>query len=124
VPVTISNSYAPQMQAVTYFDGLGRPKQTIAVKATPTGQDLVTTIPYDGFGRQVDSWLPTPMASLNGGIQSGVESAAVGYYADQSPFTHQHLENSPLDRVEAVTQTSDAWQVNPITYKYDANKLN
>jgi RHS repeat-associated protein len=124
VPVTISNSYAPQMQAVTYFDGLGRPKQTIAVKATPTGQDLVTTIPYDGFGRQVDSWLPTPMASLNGGIQSGVESAAVGYYADQSPFTHQHLENSPLDRVEAVTQTSDAWQGNPITYKYDANKLN
>lgn len=109
---------------VQYFDGLGRPKQVVNVKASPTGQDLVTTILYDGFGRQVDSWLPVPMASLNGGIQSGVESAAVDYYADQTPFSHQKLENSPLNRIEELTQAGDAWQNNPIRYEYLANLNN
>ncbi|MDX8577435.1 DUF6443 domain-containing protein, partial [Elizabethkingia sp. HX WYD] len=51
-----------------------------SIKATPNGQDLVTDVPYDSFGRQVQSWLPVPMSSLNGNIQSGVQAAAAGYY--------------------------------------------
>ncbi|MEF9478455.1 DUF6443 domain-containing protein [Chryseobacterium sp. 1B4] len=48
-------------ETVQYFDKLGRPIQLINVKATPQGKDLVTPINYDEFGRQVDSWLPSPM---------------------------------------------------------------
>lgn len=124
-PVTESNPYAPQIQSIQYFDGLGRPKQSIAIKASPTGQDLVTTIPYDGFGRQVDSWLPTPMASLKGGIQSGVEGAATTFYSgltgDNYPFSHKVLENSPLDRIQQQIQAGDAWQSRPVTFGYETN---
>lgn len=68
-PVTQSNNYAPQMQSITYFDGLGRPKQNIAIKSTPGGNDLVTPIVYDGFGRQTLDYLPIPVSTLNGSIQ-------------------------------------------------------
>jgi len=124
VPVNTSNANAPQIQSIQYFDGLGRPKQNIAIKSTPQGQDLVTTIPYDGFGRQVDSWLPVPMSTMNSGIQSGVESTATGFYSDTNPYTHQTLENSPLDRVMALTQVGSAWQGNPVEYSYLANENN
>ncbi len=42
----------PQSQ-VTYFDGLGRPIQTIAQQQSGTGTDMITHIEYDGFGRPV-----------------------------------------------------------------------
>ena len=108
-------------ETVQYFDGLGRPKQIINIKASPSNQDLVTTIPYDGFGRQVDSWLPAPMSSLNGGIQSGIEGAAQSYYSDNTPFTHKNLEASPLDRVLSQVQPGSEWQGHPIQFGYDTN---
>ncbi|WP_454045299.1 DUF6443 domain-containing protein [Chryseobacterium sp. Marseille-Q8038] len=45
-------------ETVQYFDGLGRPKQIVNVKASPLGKDVVTPIVYDGFGRQVLDYLP------------------------------------------------------------------
>ncbi len=78
--VTSTNASAKQSQSVTYFDGLGRAKQEVVIKTSPTGKDLVIDIPYDSFGRQVQSWLPVTMNTLNGNIQSGVQAAAAGYY--------------------------------------------
>ncbi|MDV3881687.1 DUF6443 domain-containing protein, partial [Elizabethkingia anophelis] len=69
-PRSSSDPAAPQQQSISYFDGLGRPKQELSIKSTPNGNDLVTDIPYDSFGRQVQSWLPVPMGSQNGNIQS------------------------------------------------------
>ncbi|MDQ1098858.1 DUF6443 domain-containing protein [Chryseobacterium sp. SORGH_AS_1048] len=108
-------------ETVQYFDGLGRPKQVVNVKASPSGKDLVTTIPYDGFGRQADSFLPAPMATQNGGIQSGVEASAQSYHNDSFPFTHKNLENSPLDRVLSQVQPGSDWQNHPVSFQYDAN---
>ncbi len=107
--------------SVQYFDGLGRPKQVVGVKASPTGKDIVTPIVYDGFGRQTDSWLPTPMPSKSGGIQGSVEAAATTFYNDIRPFSHQVLESSPLDRIEQQVQPGAAWQQNPVTFEYQAN---
>jgi len=104
-----------------YFDGLGRVKQVVNVKASPSGKDLVTPITYDGFGRQVDSFLPAPMATQNGGIQSGVEASAKNYHGDNFPFTHKNLENSPLDRVLSQVQPGSDWQNHPVSFRYDAN---
>ncbi|WP_426279162.1 DUF6443 domain-containing protein [Chryseobacterium sp. S-02] len=108
-------------ETVQYFDGLGRPKQIINIKASPANKDLVTTIPYDGFGRQVDSWLPAPMSTLNGGIQSGVDGAAQTYYNDSTPFTHKNFETSPLDRVLSQVQPGLDWQGHPVQFGYDTN---
>ncbi|HCR75487.1 MAG TPA: hypothetical protein DIW37_03570, partial [Chryseobacterium sp.] len=52
-PVTTSSTTAKQIETVQYFDGLGRPKQVVNVKASPGGKDVVQHIEYDGFGRQV-----------------------------------------------------------------------
>ncbi|MDN5478042.1 MAG: DUF6443 domain-containing protein, partial [Chryseobacterium sp.] len=56
-------------ETVQYFDGLGRPKQIVNVKASPLGKDVVTHIEYDAFGRQVKDYLPVPQSgTLNGAI--------------------------------------------------------
>ncbi|MCD1118736.1 DUF6443 domain-containing protein [Chryseobacterium turcicum] len=108
-------------ETVQYLDGLGRPKQVVNIKASPLGNDVVSHIEYDGFGRQVDSWLPAPMSTLNGGIQSGVKSSATTYYGDNFAFGHSNLEASPLDRVLSQIQPGTDWQTHPITFNYDAN---
>ncbi|MGV4413592.1 DUF6443 domain-containing protein [Chryseobacterium sp. T1] len=122
-PTSQSNDYVPQIQGITYFDGLGRAKQSIAIKASPTGEDLVTHIPYDNLGRQVDSYLPAPMQTLNGTIQPNPESAANSYYGEVA-FSHKKLEASPLDRIQSLTQPGNDWQNNPISYDYLTNEIN
>lgn len=53
-------------QNVSYFDGLGRPVQTTAIGQGANGEDLITPVEYDGFGRQIKEYLP--YAAANGGI--------------------------------------------------------
>ena len=52
-------------QNVSYFDGLGRPVQTTAIGQGANGEDLITPVEYDGFGRQIKEYLP--YAAANGG---------------------------------------------------------
>lgn len=116
-------------EVVTYYDGLGRPKQIVNVKVTPTGKDLVTPITYDGFGRQVKDILPTPISSLNSAIHLGVtnESAANSYYGISNAYAEKELENSPLDRVLQQAHVGDAWKLNSghtQKMKYEANNAN
>mgnify|MGYP001063642429 FL=1 len=40
------------MEAIQYFDGLGRPVQTVQRGVTPQAADLVTYQEYDPFGRE------------------------------------------------------------------------
>lgn len=126
VPTAVSDGSLQQIQSVQFFDGLGRPKQTVSIKSTPTGKDLVTHIPYDNFGRQVDSWLPVPMNSLSGNIQSNVEGSTNSYYQsnginDSFPFSHKTLENSPLDRILNQKNPGADWQNKPVVFGYEAN---
>ncbi|WP_294286220.1 DUF6443 domain-containing protein [uncultured Chryseobacterium sp.] len=108
-------------ETVQYFDGLGRPSQVVNVKASPSGKDLVIQIPYDPFGRQTESWLPAPMATSNGAIQSGVGSAAQTYYNDNFPFSRNNMEASPLNRVLSQVQPGSDWQQHPVGLEYEVN---
>ena len=119
--VTTSSSTAKQIGTVQYFDGLGRPKQIVNVKSAPSGKDIVTHIEYDSYGRQVDLWLPTPMTTLNGNIQTSVKSAANTYYSDSNPYSHSNLELSPLDRPLSKLNEGSSWQQNPINFSYGTN---
>jgi len=134
-PVTTSSTTAKRVETVQYFDGLGRPKQVVNVKASPKGNDVVTPIVYDGFGREVDNYLPVPMTTGNGAIQSLDPAGVVSYYTsaqntttkdfaltDANPFSHKVLENSPLDRIQQQVQVGNAWSNNPVKFDYEANK--
>ncbi|RXP51968.1 hypothetical protein EC396_11935, partial [Lutibacter sp. HS1-25] len=41
-----------KIETITYFDGLGRAKQSIGIRAGGGSEDIVTYIGYDEFGRQ------------------------------------------------------------------------
>jgi RHS repeat-associated protein len=113
-------------EAITYFDGLGRPKQIVSVKSTPSGKDLVTPVTYDGFGRQVKDILPVPAPTQNSMIHTGIvnESAANTYYGVSNAYSEKEMENSPLDRVLQQAAPGDPWKMSSgKTQKlsYDAN---
>lgn len=130
--VTSSNTSAKQVQGITYFDGLGRPKQSIGIKATPQGKDIVTPIVYDGFGRQTREYLPLPQSITTNGAIYPQNAGLVPYpvtdptniYGREKIYSEKNLENSPLDRVLAQRQVGNDWNNKPINFSYDANGTN
>ena len=111
-------------ESVQYFDGLGRPKQVVNIKASPTGKDVVTHIEYDGFGRQVKDYLPVPQqGTQNGAIYTSPLSNATQptLYGSEKIFSEKILESSPLDRILQQKQVGNAWNNKPVQFGYDAN---
>ncbi len=109
-------------ETVQYFDGLGRPKQIVNVKASPLGRDVVTHIEYDPFGRQVKDYLPVPqLSTANGSYYSGPLGVYPTTYGNEKIYSEKILENSPLDRILAQKQVGTAWDNKPVQFGYDAN---
>lgn len=96
--IYLSEDGSRKSESVQYFDDLGRPKQSIQVKSTPSGQDLVVPVVYDQLGRQTRSILPVPMPTANLGIQNVSETSANTYYGVSNAYSQQKLEASPLAR--------------------------
>jgi len=124
-PKTSSDPTAKQIQSISFFDGLGKPRQEIVIHGSPAGNDLVAHIPYDQFGRQVEDWLPVPMTSLNGNIQAPPTTS--GYYKTSSGsvdgliYGKKNLENSPLDRLLFYTGPGSDWAGKKASYDYQTN---
>ncbi|MFP7658186.1 DUF6443 domain-containing protein, partial [Chryseobacterium proteolyticum] len=118
-----SNVATKTSETVQYFDGLGRPKQVINIKASPTGKDVVTPIEYDGFGRQVKDYLPIPQGqTLNGGIVSNPLANVINTpYGQEKIYAEKTLENSPLDRLLEQKQVGTAWSDKPLKFEYNTN---
>ncbi|MFP7654845.1 DUF6443 domain-containing protein [Chryseobacterium proteolyticum] len=119
-----NNQPARVSETVEYFDGLGRPKQIVNIKASPKRRDVVTHIEYDGFGRQVKDYLPVPQdKTLNGAIVPNPLNNAtqVGIYGQEKIYAEKTLENSPLDRLLEQKQVGTAWSDKPVRFQYDAN---
>jgi RHS repeat-associated protein len=127
--VQASSSTARQINTVQYFDGLGRPKQVVNVKASPQGKDVVTPILYDGFGRKTRDYLPVPQLSTNGGVNYAQAPDMVDFpvgdpsamYTGEKAFSEKTLENSPLDRMLNQKQVGTAWATKPILFEYLSN---
>lgn len=119
-----SNVATKTSETVQYFDGLGRPKQVVNIKASPTGKDVVTHIEYDGFGRQIKDYLPVPQSNtLNGGIVPNPLTNATQptIYGQEKIYAEKTLENSPLDRLLEQKQVGTAWNDKPVKFQYDTN---
>lgn len=125
----LDSTCVKKIETVQYLDFLGRPKQVISVKSSPTGKDIVTPIVYDELGRQTREYLPVPQSSTaNGSIYpqvSGVShypvSDVTNFYAGEKTYTEKTLESSPLERVLEQKQVGNAWADKPITFGYDLN---
>ncbi|WP_120233467.1 DUF6443 domain-containing protein [Chryseobacterium sp. AG363] len=106
----LSEDGSKKAESVQYFDGLGRLKQTISVKSSPTGKDLVVPVYYDELGRQTKNFLPLPMATTNSGIQTPVEADINSYYGVSNAYSEKIFDNSPLGRVIETAAPGDTWK--------------
>jgi RHS repeat-associated protein len=117
-------------QTIQYFDGLGRPLQTVEAKASPLGNDIVEPVVYDQYGREANKYLPyvTP-GSNNGAYRSAAIGEQATYYNPTNstiltqqpngivntsfPYAQTNFEPSPLNRVVEQGAPGAAWQ--PVT---------
>ncbi|SHK53967.1 DUF6443 domain-containing protein [Chryseobacterium polytrichastri] len=109
-------------ETVQYFDYLGRPKQVISVKSSPTGKDVVAHVEYDALGRQTKSYLPVPQSGTqNGEIYSSPLGNASAIYGGEKIYSESFLENSPLQRVQQQVRVGNDWANKPVNFAYDVN---
>lgn len=123
-PVTTSNDAAKQLQTVEYYDGLGRIKQTINVKGSPSGKDVVNQIVYDKFGRQSINYLPVPQKTTQNGaifIDPLNNASDPQIYGSEKFFSEQIFENSSLDRVKEKVKVGHDWSAKPSKFEYETN---
>ncbi len=115
-------AYLDQIQ---YFDGLGRPMQTVQRGITPLTADLVTYQEYDGFGRDDKSWLPAVASGNNGAYIpfTSYKPQAIATYSD-SAYSRPVYEASPLNRVLEQYGPGKEWYAaqSAVRTEYLANK--
>jgi RHS repeat-associated protein len=104
-----------------YSDGFGRPVQTVAWQASPTGADLVSPRVYDPFGREQDKFLLYQSPSADGSFKKdpfGEQAAFYGtaYPSEQPAFQNEkfyysstQFEPSPLNRVTGGYEAGNSW---------------
>ncbi len=104
------------IQDITYFDGLGRPLQQIAIDQSPQKNDVVTLMEYDGLGRMNREWLPYPTTDGNlATLRLSPKSGTLGYYNQpkyedtQNPYSEKAYEIAPLNRVKQQGAPGNDW---------------
>ncbi|MEO0900552.1 MAG: DUF6443 domain-containing protein, partial [Bacteroidota bacterium] len=128
-------------ESITYFDGLGRPKQQIAIKNAPDKGDIVTHISYDDYGRMDKEWLPLHESTGSPGSYRGDRSFATRtYYKTNYPddflglttgttnaYSQKEFESSPLNRVSKQAAPGEDWRLgngHEIEMEYLINGVN
>ncbi len=119
--------------AVQYFDGLGREIETIEVKASQLGSDMVSFQKYDDFGRLEKKYLPYAKGTTNNGVfvdeatfLSGQKTFLSGIYGTTDKdygLSQTKYEASPLNKPLQQGAPGYAWQTdqNPVDYSYKTN---
>ncbi|MDB5146205.1 MAG: wapA 1, partial [Mucilaginibacter sp.] len=103
---------------IQYFDGLGRPLQTVQVKGSPSGKDVVQPIAYDQFGREATKYLPYAASTNDGSYKTAAFADQGSFYttpptgvsAIPYPSAQTGFEPSPLNRVIEQGASGAAWQ--------------
>ena len=115
-------------QSTTYFDGLGRPIQSVTTQGSPTKKDMVQPIAYDALGREPKKYLPYT-AGNNGQYKPQAISEQSSFYAPGNTdavgdgnravsahaFAQTRFEASPLNRVLEQGAPGSAWQITDLT---------
>jgi RHS repeat-associated protein len=121
---------------IRYFDGLGRAKQNVQVKASPNGNDIVAPISYDEYGRQDKSYLPYSAAGTNGLYRPSALTEQLSFYTAPptssipvipNPFSQTVFEASPLNRPLEAGAPGTAYAVgngHTVETKYEINVAN
>ncbi|HSI76430.1 MAG TPA: DUF6443 domain-containing protein, partial [Lunatimonas sp.] len=105
-------------KSVTYYDGLGRPKQTIHRQGSAAGWDLIQPIQYDAAGRQTRDYLP--YARNNGGQSGKFRATApnehLAYFSSQFSgdghgYSETRYEFSSLGKEDKKGSPGNQWRI-------------
>ncbi len=127
-----------KIENITYYDGFGRPMQSIGIREGGSNEDIITHIEYDNLGRQKKDYLS--YASLNdiGTYRSDALNKTNTHYlgakyvddVNQSapnPFSEKTFDESPLNRVLKQAAPGYDWRKgggNEIEFDYQTNITN
>ncbi|MFC4636451.1 DUF6443 domain-containing protein [Dokdonia ponticola] len=101
-----------KIENVSYFDGLGRPTQSVAQRAGSDTQDIITIQEYDGFGRSPKQYLPLPIPSANGAYRTGnIQNEINTYYSAKYP---QDAISAGVINAYSETRFENSWDSRPI----------
>jgi len=102
------------VQTTQYFDGLGRPLQTVAKMQSPLQKDLVSYSIYDQFGREPIKWLPYVATTSDGNFKPGAYKDGYDFNntqfsGEQYYYSREDFENSPLNRPSLTSAPGLNW---------------
>lgn len=108
------------LESIQYFDGLGRPIQTVQVGTSPSGNDIIQPVVYDDFGRETIKPMPYFDNKKDGSFRSGitmqdlskVNTCYLTLLNDTPAYTRIGYDNSPLNRVVSQTGPGKDWVTN------------
>jgi RHS repeat-associated protein len=110
------------IQGIEYFDGLGRPLQSLVIKGSPGFKDIIKFAGYDSFGRLSRDYLPfvDSSATATGNFRGAVTASQLSFYnplnqvggvvRTNHPFSVTLFEPSPESRISQQGTAGSAWQ--------------
>ncbi len=121
-------NYSAWNENTQYFDGLGRPIQTVSSKASPDGRDIVQPIIYDDFGRNKKEYMPYAVqqdGTFAGAFRGSAVDEQTNYYEHFFPgqgsaaFAEKDFDGSPLNRVMSQGAPGSDWQLGGATVDFE-----
>ncbi|MCW3467306.1 DUF6443 domain-containing protein [Chitinophaga nivalis] len=124
-------------QSTQYFDGLGRPLQTVAKGMSKNGNDVVAPVVYDALGREQYKYLPYVPNAKDGNFKTDPFNSQRAFYADNTLnpgaknetiyYSQTDFEASPLNRVSKIYAPGNSWAKtggnHPVQQQYLVNAL-
>ena len=102
------------MERTVYYDGLGRPYQTLEQTCRDgslTGKNLINLLEYDANGREANRWLPIQAGAITYLPLADFKRVAIEQYGnDACPYAQSVYEASALDRVIEEYGPGEAWR--------------
>jgi RHS repeat-associated protein len=119
----LTEDCSKKIETVQYLDGLARPKQTISIKGSPLGKDVVQHIEYDAWGRVTKEYLPVPQQGTQNGLSyTDPLNNASNIYGSEKIYSEIIIENSPLSRIQKRYNVGTDWADKPINFDYSVNE--
>lgn len=137
----IAPSISQAAQSITYFDGLGRAIQRIEGQQSNSGNDIITHMEYDRFGRGIEEYLPFKAETTTMVFDAAAKTNVLSYYgnpnasvngnpsmeATSNPFNRKEMEASPLNRILKQAAPGNDWKSgsgHEIKMEYQSNFAN
>ncbi|MEI9920687.1 MAG: DUF6443 domain-containing protein [Bacteroidota bacterium] len=100
-------------QATQYYDGLGRPTQSVVWQGSPNKKDMITINVYDQYNRESYHYMPYTSDSSNGFFRLkpilNLTTFNQAQFDEQVVYGKTLYEYSPLSRPIAANAPGDSW---------------